>query len=86
MKRQNKIIARALITWILFTVSINLFYPIYTFALTGGPSQQENNGFESLGNADMVNLVTGDFTHSIPLFELPGSEGAGFKLQMQLFG
>src|SRR5690606_4393461 len=50
-------------------------------ALTTGPHQPEYISYESPGATDMVNLLTGDFSYSIPLLEVPGPEG-GFSLPL----
>ena len=44
-----------------------IFYPITAFALTGGPSQPEVQGFTPIGTTDMVDLSTGAFNYNIPL-------------------
>src|SRR5690349_19477758 len=55
-----------------------------TYALTGGPSQPEVQGFRPAGTSDMVNLFSGDFSYNIPLFELPGPNGGyPFNLSYQ---
>ncbi len=52
---------------------INLFViPNAAYALTGGPSQPEVQGFEPIGTSDMVNLFTGDFKYNIPLMDIGG--------------
>jgi hypothetical protein len=53
----------------------SLFLPYYSFALTTGPHQPEYTSYESPGATDMVNLMTGDFSFSLPLLEVPGPEG-----------
>ena len=37
--------------------------------------------FEPVGNSDMVNLLTGDFTYSLPLIHIPGPQG-GYPLSL----
>src|SRR5688572_8692774 len=55
-----------------------------SYALTGGPSQPEVQGFQPAGTNDMVDLFTGDFSYNIPLFELPGPNGGyPFNLSYQ---
>jgi YD repeat-containing protein len=41
-------------------------------ALTGGPVQPEYGAFTPSNQEGMVDLLTGDFTYSIPLMEVPG--------------
>jgi hypothetical protein len=38
----------------------------------GGPGQPEMNTFKSIGNDNMVNLFTGDFSYNIPLLDVGG--------------
>lgn len=56
----------------LFAILLQLFYPLNTFALTGGPSQPEYESFEPAGASEMVNLATGDFVYNIPLMDVDG--------------
>lgn len=42
------------------------------FALTGGPSQPEAQGFQPVGADNLVDLSTGDFSYNIPLFDVGG--------------
>ena len=49
-----------------------IFYPITAFALTGGPSQPEIQGFTPIGTTDMVDLSTGAFNYNIPLLDVDG--------------
>src|SRR5215210_6851272 len=47
-------------------------FPGVSFALTSGPSQPEMKGFEPIGNSDMVDLFSGDFSYNIPLLDVGG--------------
>ncbi|MBL4706127.1 MAG: hypothetical protein JKY54_16495, partial [Flavobacteriales bacterium] len=51
---------------------ISIFTPSPTYALTGGPSQPEVQGFEPIGTSDMVNVFSGDFVYNIPLLDVEG--------------
>jgi hypothetical protein len=51
------------------------------WALTSGPRQPEFEGFTPAGSSEMVNLFTGDFNYSIPIFEIPGPNG-GYPLNL----
>jgi hypothetical protein len=51
---------------------LEIIYPARAFALTGGPSQPEVQGFEPVGTTDMVDLFTGDFSYNIPLIDVGG--------------
>lgn len=50
----------------------NVIFPTKAFALSGGPSQPEFNGFDPAGSSEMVNLFTGDFSYNIPLMDVDG--------------
>lgn len=73
------------IAWImLLVITVNMFSPATTYALTSGPTQPELQGFQPAGTSDMVDLFTGDFSYNIPLFELPGPNGGyPFNLSYQ---
>lgn len=47
-------------------------FPVFSYALTSGPSQPEMKGFEPIGNSDMVDLFSGDFSYNIPLLDVGG--------------
>ncbi len=55
------------------------------FALSSGPTMPEYNDFESVGNTDLVNLVTGGFTYSIPVMTVPGP-ALGFPIVLNYHG
>lgn len=63
---------RKISTVTLFAFLLQLFYPVSTYALTGGPSQPEYESFEPAGATEMVNLATGDFIYNIPLMDIDG--------------
>jgi hypothetical protein len=52
-----------------------------TYALTTGPHQPEYTSYEEPGAKDMVNLLTGDFSFSLPILDVPGPEG-GFSVPL----
>lgn len=59
--------------WILiFTMIFQVLQPVASYALTGGPSQPEVESFTPTSVSEMVNVSTGSFTYSIPLFEIGG--------------
>lgn len=68
-------ITKFLAIYIALSLSLDLFMPLTSLALTSGPSQPEVQAFEPFGTTEMVDLFTGDFTYNIPLFELPGPDG-----------
>ncbi|HWZ22305.1 MAG TPA: hypothetical protein VNW06_06595, partial [Cytophagaceae bacterium] len=66
---------------LLLNILTSTLAPSISYALTAGPTAPEYTSFEPIDATDMVNLATGDFTYSIPLFEVPGPEG-GYPLSM----
>ncbi len=50
----------------------DLLAPTMVLALTSGPSQPEVQGFSPIGNTDMVDLFSGDFSYNIPLLDVEG--------------
>jgi hypothetical protein len=62
--------------FLLFTLLNQLFAPTVAYALTAGPTAPEATSFEPIDTTDMVNALTGNFTYSLPLLEVPGPEGS----------
>ena len=65
-----------------------LISPNTAYALTGGPSAPEFEGFKPLGDNNMVNLFTGDLQYSIPLLDVGGypltlDYSGGIKMNQQ---
>jgi len=58
--------------FLFLTMLMQFIAPNYTYALTSGPSQPEMKGFEPIGNSDMVDLFSGDFSYNIPLMDVGG--------------
>ncbi|MBI2269790.1 MAG: hypothetical protein HYU69_05460 [Bacteroidetes bacterium] len=56
-------------------------FPTYTLALNPGAGLPEYSSFEPVDATDMVSLLTGDFTYSMPVINVPGPEG-GYPLAM----
>lgn len=46
--------------------------PVELFALTGGPSQPEVQGFQPIGVSDMVDPFSGDFSYNLPIIDIDG--------------
>lgn len=67
-RRYLKILSLFLAINILYSV----FFPTIAFALTGGPSQPEVQGFAPIGTSDMVDIFTGDYSYNIPLLDVGG--------------
>ena len=76
-KKFKKIIA---LTLALSMLNAALF-PTITWALTPGSTMPEYASFEPVDATDMVNLLTGDFTYSLPILNIPGPAG-GYPLAM----
>ncbi len=68
IRRYKKFIAAFFCT-ILLT---EIIAPVTTYGLTSGPAQPEMKGFEPIGNSDMVDLFSGDFSYNIPLLDVGG--------------
>ena len=58
--------------FLFFTFLVELTAPMFAYGLTSGPSQPEMKGFEPIGNSDMVDLFSGDFSYNIPLMDVGG--------------
>ncbi len=67
--------------FLLVNLVSQLVIPTASYALTSGYAQPEFTSFESPGSSDMVNLLTGNMTYSLPLLDVPGPEG-GFSIPL----
>ncbi|HLP39532.1 hypothetical protein [Lacibacter sp.] len=68
IERKRKVIA----TFFLLVLSVELFVPAVSFALTNGPAQPEMQKFEAAGATEMVDLFSGDMKYNIPLLDVGG--------------
>jgi hypothetical protein len=70
----NRIIRyrKQIAAFLLLLMTVELVTPSTVYGLTSGPSQPEMKGFEPIGNSDMVDLFTGDFSYNIPLLDVGG--------------
>ena len=73
---RNKTFVRVLVLVQLLLMAESSFLANYSWALTTGPFQPEYISYEEPGATDMVNLLTGDFSFSLPVMEVPGPEGS----------
>jgi hypothetical protein len=74
---RKKALVRTFSVFVLLTLITNLFSPTICEALTTGPHQPEYTSYEDAASTDMVNLLTGDFSLTLPILTVPvGSEGA----------
>lgn len=72
---RKKNVLRIFSIFIIVVFLTNMGYP--TYALTTGPHQPEYTSYESANANDMVNLLTGDFSLTLPILSVPvGSEGS----------
>lgn len=66
--RQKKFVA----IFFLLALGAELLLPATAYALTSGPAQPEMQKFQPAGNANLVDLFTGDMNYSIPLLDVGG--------------
>jgi hypothetical protein len=71
MKRIAKY-QKPIAAFLLLVMACELITPVTVYGLTAGPSQPEMHGFEPIGNSDMVDLFSGDFSYNIPLLDVGG--------------
>lgn len=71
-KKTREKIRKGTALGIVFTLLFEIMAPTATYALTGGPSQPEVQGFTPVGTSDMVDLFSGDFSYNIPLLDIDG--------------
>jgi len=74
-------ILRLIASGLLVQTSTQLVWPTLSYALTSGPTAPEATSFEPVDTTDMVNLMSGGLTYSLPLLEVPGPEG-GYPLSL----
>lgn len=68
IRKHSKMIAVLLVSIQL----LELMYPLYSFALTGGPSSPEVQQATPAGEQQLVNLFSGDLSYNIPLLDVGG--------------
>lgn len=56
-----------------------LLFPLRALALTGGPVQVE---FVGGASGEMVNPLTGEFSYSLPILDIPGTDGGGYSMSL----
>jgi hypothetical protein len=79
---RNSFFLKFVSVFLIVQITLNLFLPIASYALTSGPSQPEFSSFEPVATTNMVNEFTGDFTYNLPLIEVPGPHGSGYPLSL----
>jgi hypothetical protein len=78
---RNRVLLKSFTIFFLLEISLDVFAPAFSWALTGGPTSPEFSSFEPVDTTDMVNLATGDFVYNTPILEVPGPEG-GYPLSL----
>lgn len=81
----SKKMIKAVAALFLLSFLHSLFFPTISHALTNGYHQPEYTSFESMDATDVVNLVTGDLSYSIPILQVPSPEG-GFSVPLSYHG
>lgn len=71
-QRSKRVFLKSLAVFAGLNLLFQTFYPTIAFALTGGPSQPEMQGFTPIGVTNMVDLSSGSFTYNIPLMDVEG--------------
>jgi hypothetical protein len=78
---RNRFVAKFLAVFFLLLIVESTIHATVSYALTTGPHQPEYTSYEEPGATDMVNLLTGDFSFSLPILDVPGPEG-GFSVPL----
>jgi hypothetical protein len=78
---RNPKFLKAVAAFLILETLFNTVAPTISWALTAGPTAPEFSSFEPADTTDMVNLLTGDMVHNIPLLEVPGPSG-GYPLSL----
>jgi hypothetical protein len=68
----KKQILKTISVFLAFNILLEAVAPLAIFAISGGPSQPETQGFTPIGTSEMVDPFTGDFTYNIPLMDIDG--------------
>ncbi len=82
LNKKTKTLIKKTIAW---TVIFAICFQAAPFALSSGPSMPEVQKFEPVDAKDLVNLYTGDFNYTLPVINVPGSEG-GYSLALSYKG
>lgn len=72
---KNKISHNVISTFFIINILCSILPYNILYANNTGPKSPEASSFEPIDAADMVNLVTGDFSYVLPLLNVPGPEG-----------
>ena len=72
-------------TFLLLIFLNSICFPTISWASLTNVHQVEYTSYETAQNTDMVDLLTGDFTYTLPLLNVPGPEG-GFSMPLAYHG
>ncbi len=78
---RNRFVSKFLAVLFLLLILESTVHATVSYALTTGPHQPEYISYEEPGATDMVNLLTGDFSFSLPILDVPGPDG-GFSVPL----
>lgn len=78
IRRRIKFIA----SFLLLNFMNQLLFPVFTYALTSGPTSPEFSSFEPVSTTNMVDPFSGDFTYNLPILNIPGPEGGGYAMSL----
>lgn len=78
---RKRFVSKFLAVLLILLIVESTVHSSITYALTTGPHQPEYTSYEEPGAKDMVNLLTGDFSFSLPILDVPGPEG-GFSVPL----
>lgn len=78
---RNRFVSKFLAVLFLLLIVESTIHATVSYALTTGPHQPEYISYEEPGATDMVNLLTGDFSFSLPILDVPGPDG-GFSVPL----
>jgi hypothetical protein len=64
------------------TMLNSIVAPTVSYALTSGQFQPEYTSYEDGASTDMVNLLTGDFSFTMPILNVPVRDGSSFSVPL----
>jgi hypothetical protein len=73
---RRKIVVRCITVTMCIVILQSAIIPTKLWALSAGPAQMEYSSYETSSSTDMVNLLTGDFSYTMPTMNVPGPEGS----------
>jgi hypothetical protein len=79
---RNRLLQKTTAIFFLVVFVNSVLYPTVSYALTTGPHQPEFTSFEDASSADMVNLLTGDFSYNMPILNVPIGEDGEYSIPL----